>query len=81
MARDEKLIRRMKQSPKSFRFEEIDGFLRRQGFEADQPQGGSSHYTYRRADGTKITVVRPHGGGEKHVHPQAIKTIVRTLDL
>jgi len=33
MARDDKIIQKMKQSPKNIRFEEVDTFLRRRGFE------------------------------------------------
>jgi predicted RNA binding protein YcfA (HicA-like mRNA interferase family) len=80
MAGDERLIRKMKQGPKNIRFEEVDGLLRRQGFEVGQPEGGSSHYTYRREDGINITVVKPHGN-KKTVHPKAIRQILGLLEL
>lgn len=80
MSRDDKIIRKMKQSPRNIRFEEIDGFLRRRGFEAMQPRRGGSHYTYRRADGLKITVARPHGG-KKTVNINTVEQVLEELDL
>ena len=79
MSRDDKIIRKMKQSPRNVRFEEINGFLKRQGFEVTQPRKGSSHYTYRRADGLKITVARPHGG-KKTVNINTVEQVIEILD-
>ena len=79
MARDEKLIARMKQSPRNIRFSEVDRFLKRQGFEARQR--GSSHVIYKREDGTRLGVVKPHGGGDDAVDPAAIAKILDTLEL
>lgn len=77
MVRDDKIIRKMKQSPRNVRFEELDGFLRRQGFAGTQR---GSHVQYRREDGTRFSVVRPHGG-EKTVNQNAVREIVETLGL
>lgn len=46
ITRKEKLIRKIKNNPKSVKFEEIDKILVDMGFERRQPSGGSSHYTY-----------------------------------
>lgn len=78
MARDEKLIRRMKQNPRGVRFEEMDGFLRRRGFEATQR--GTSHVQYRREDGVRFSIVRPHGG-KNTVNQNAVKEILERLEL
>ncbi len=78
MARDEKLIARMKHSPRNIRFSEVDRFLKRQGFEARQR--GTSHVIYKREDGTRLQVVKPHGGDDT-VDPAAIARILGTLDL
>lgn len=66
---------------RSVRFEEIDGFLARQGFERKQPRGGGSHYVYKREDdGLRFTIVRPHGD-RKTVHKAAIEEILEKLGL
>jgi predicted RNA binding protein YcfA (HicA-like mRNA interferase family) len=80
LSRDDKIVSKMKQSPRNVRFEELDGFLRRRGFEAAQPRGGGSHYTYRRADGLKITVARPHGG-KKTVNVNTVEQVLEELEL
>lgn len=46
ISRKEKLIKKMKNNPKSIRFEELDKILNDVGFSCRQPKGGSSHYTY-----------------------------------
>lgn len=80
MSRDDKIIRKMKQSPRNIRFKEIDGFLRRQGFERRQPRKGSSHYFYFREDGIRFTITMPHGG-KKTVDPAAVNTVLTELGL
>ncbi len=77
MSRDEKIVRKMKQSPRNIRFEEMDGLLKRQGFEATQR---GSHVQYRRADGTRFSIVRPHGTN-KTVNQNAVKEVLDTLGL
>jgi predicted RNA binding protein YcfA (HicA-like mRNA interferase family) len=78
VSRDDKIVRRMKQSPRNIRFEDLDGFLRRQGFEGTQR--GSSHVQYRREDGVRFSVVRPHSG-DKTVNQNAVKEILERLEL
>ena len=80
MSRDDKIIRKMKQSPRNVRFEELDRFLKGRGFEVTQPRRGGSHYTYRRADGLKITVARPHGG-KKTVNVNTVEQVLEELEL
>ena len=77
MSRDDKIIRRMKQSPRNIRFEEIDSFLRRQGFEGTQR---GSHCQYRREDGVRFSLVKPHGA-DKTVNQNAVKEILERLEL
>lgn len=77
MSRDEKIVGKMKQSPRNVRFEELDGFLKRQGFESRQR--GTSHVVYKRP-GTRLTVVRPHGG-KKTVDPAAVAEVLARLNL
>lgn len=77
MARDEKLIAKMKQSPRNIRFTELDSFLKRRGFEATQR---GSHVQYRGPEGVRFTIVRPHGS-EKTVNRNAIKEVLEELEL
>lgn len=77
MARDDKIIRKMKQSPKNVRFEELDAFLDRRGFKGT-PRG--SHVQYRHENGTRFSVVKPHGDN-KTVNQNAIREIVERLGL
>jgi predicted RNA binding protein YcfA (HicA-like mRNA interferase family) len=46
ITKKEKLLSRIKNNPKTVKFEEIDKLLLDVGFERRQPSGGSSHYTY-----------------------------------
>jgi predicted RNA binding protein YcfA (HicA-like mRNA interferase family) len=80
MSRDDKLLRKMRQSPRNIRFSELDGFLRRQGFKRRQPRKGGSHYFYSREDGVRFTIVMPHGD-QKTVDPAAIDEVLEQLDL
>jgi predicted RNA binding protein YcfA (HicA-like mRNA interferase family) len=77
VSRDEKVIRRMRQSPKNIRFEELESFLQRQGFEGTQR---GAHVQYRREDGMRFSVVKPHSG-EKTVNQNAVKEILERLEL
>lgn len=73
-----KFVEKMKRSPRNIRFDELDRFLQAEGFAA-APQGGS-HVVYRREDGAKVTIVRPHGGA-KTVHVAAVKQVLRILEM
>ncbi len=52
MTKKEKLLQKIKNNPKSVRFQEMDKILREVGFERRQPSRGSSHYTYNYKDKT-----------------------------
>jgi len=58
MSKLEKLLQRIKNNPKTVRFEELDKILRHRGYECSQPRGGSSHYTYRKAGSRSLTIPR-----------------------
>lgn len=53
----QKLLNRVRNNPKTVRFEELDKILISEGFKKRQPRGGSSHYTYTK--GNRILTV-PH---------------------
>lgn len=42
----EKLLKAIKNNPKTVKFEDLDKILVQVGFRVTQPGGGSSHYTY-----------------------------------
>jgi len=77
MSRDDKIICKMKESPRNVRFEELDGFLKRQGFKGTQR---GSHVQYRREDGMRFSIVRPHGSN-KTVNQNAIREVLERLEL
>jgi predicted RNA binding protein YcfA (HicA-like mRNA interferase family) len=72
-----KLLRSILKNPKHVRFEEIDKLLKEFGFEVAQPQGGSSHYVYRKNGYRPIVIPfkRPF------VREFYIKDIIKILNL
>ena len=58
MSKLEKLLQRIKNNPKSVRFEELNKILLNAGYERFQPRGGSSHYNYRKIGKESITIPR-----------------------
>ena len=50
MSQLEKLLLRIKNNPKTVRFDELDKILKRLDFEVRQPKGGSSHYIYTKGN-------------------------------
>jgi predicted RNA binding protein YcfA (HicA-like mRNA interferase family) len=78
MTRSDKLVDKMRNSPGSIRFEQVEGLLRAEGFVLFNQRG--SHCTYHRSDSKVLTVVRPHGG-HKTCHPQDIRRLLEVLGL
>ena len=76
MARREKLIDKMRNSPGNIRFSEVDALLKYEGFVLFNQRG--SHCTYHQADGRVLTIVKPHGG-RKTCHPSDIKKLLKVL--
>ena len=56
MSKLEKLLQRIKNNPKTVRFDELDKILVNTGYERFQPRGGSSHYTYRKHGRNPLTI-------------------------
>ena len=77
MTQREKLIEKMRNSPGSIRFSEVDSLLKHEGFVLFNQRG--SHCTYHRSDGRLLTIVKPHGG-RKTCHPSDIRKLLRQLD-
>jgi predicted RNA binding protein YcfA (HicA-like mRNA interferase family) len=76
MSRREKLLAKMKASPGSIRFSEVEALLRHEGFVLFNARG--SHRTFHRADGRVLTLVRPHGR-RNTCHPDDIRKILEAL--
>jgi predicted RNA binding protein YcfA (HicA-like mRNA interferase family) len=76
MGRREKLLEKMRRSPQSIRFGEVQALLRYEGFVLFNRRG--SHCTYHRADGRLLTVVRPHGK-RKTCNPEDVRKILEAL--
>ena len=77
MRRREKLVEKMRRSPKNIRFGEVEALLRYEGFVLFNRRG--SHCTYHRADGRLLTIVRPHGR-RKTCHPEDIRKLVEARE-
>lgn len=71
----EKLLEKIRRNPKSVRFAELDLVLRRAGFTRSQPQGGSSHYVYRKGP-RKLTV--PYR--QPHILEAYVKRAIKLLE-
>ena len=78
MTRREKLLQKMRNSPGSIRFSEVEAVLRAEGFVLFNQRG--SHRTYHHPDGKLLTIVRPHGG-RKTCHPYDICKLLEVLGL
>lgn len=76
MSRRAKLIEKMRNSPGSIRFSEVDALLRYEGFVLFNQRG--SHCSYHRADGRLITIVRPHGQ-RTTCHPLDVRKLLEVL--
>ena len=51
-----KLLERIKNNPKTVKFDELDKILLHEGYERSQSHGGSSHYQYRKSGKNLITI-------------------------
>ena len=77
MSKWEKLLQRIKNNPRTVRFEELDKILRHEDYEPSQPRGGSSHYTYRKAGSKMITIPRQI----PYVNECYVRDVLETLGL
>lgn len=75
MSQFEKLLLRIRNNPKSVKFEELKKILTKYGYECTQPSGGSSHYTFRK-NGTILTVPK-HGAYVKEIY---VRHVIAALD-
>ena len=66
MSKFEKLLERIKNNPKTVRFEELEKILLRYGFKESQSGGGSSHYIFKK--GEQVFTIPRHGQFVKAVY-------------
>lgn len=78
MSRREKLIEKMRRTPRNIRFGEVDSLLRYEGFVLFNKRG--SHRTYHHVDGRLLTIVVPHGR-RKTCSPADIQKLFEVLGL
>src|SRR5947209_7486635 len=77
LSRREKLLAKMRNSPQSIRFGEVQSLLSYEGFVLFNRRG--SHCTFHRADGRLLTIVRPHAS-RSTCHPNDIRRILEALE-
>ena len=75
MSKLEKLLQRIKNNPKTVRFEEIEKILVYHGFNESQSGGGSSHYIFKKKD---ISVTIPRHG--KFIREIYVKIAIAALE-
>ena len=76
MSKREKLLEKIRNNPRSVRFEEIDLLLEQSGFRRRQASKGSSHYFYIHGM-YNISIARR----TPYLHPKAVKDVLDTLAL
>lgn len=77
MSKLEKLLQRIKNNPKTVRFEELDKLLINAEYERSQSRGGSSHFIYRKQNEEPITI--PYR--KPYVHEAYVRIVIRALNL
>ena len=74
MSKWEKLITRLKSLSKDMRFSELQKVLESYGYEMKGTSSGSSHFTFRKAGCTPITI--PKHESIKTVYVKMVKEII-----
>jgi len=75
MSKFDKLLQKIRNSPKQVRFEELDKILIRESFTRRQPRKGSSHYTYTKGS-VRVTV--PYN--QPHIGEAYVKLAIKALE-
>lgn len=76
MSKWDKLLTRICSLSKELRFDELRKVLESYGYEMSAPRSGSSHYTFRKAGCTPITI--PRHEPIKKVYVEMVKQIVES---
>ena len=74
MSQWNKLLERIRSLSNDLRFAELQKVLENYGYEMKQPNGGSSHYTFRKAGCSPITI--PKHQPIKKVYVLLVKAVV-----
>lgn len=74
MSKWEKLLARILSLSKDIRFDELRKVLESYGYEMKAPRGGSSHFTFRKAGCSPITV--PKHEPIKRIYVEMVRDIV-----
>ena len=76
MSKWEKLLERIVSLSKDMRFDELRKVLESYGYEMKAPNGGSSHYTFRKRGCAPITI--PKDAPIKRTYVQMVKEVVES---
>ena len=76
MSKWEKLLTRICSLSKDLRFDELSGVLESYGYVKNAPNGGSSHYTFRKPGCQPITI--PKHEPIKKVYVEMVKQVVES---
>ncbi len=76
MSQFDKLLSRIRLLDKNIRFEELRKVLESYGYVMEDPAGGSSHKTFRKAGRSKITI--PQHDPIKRAYVKLVKDIVES---
>ena len=71
-----KIVEKFFQYPKNIEFSDIKTLLEGFGYEARQPSGGGSHYIFRKAGSSHISVPKA-----KPVNQTYVKQVIKLLEL
>lgn len=74
MSQKEKLIQKLKNNPNNVRFEVIQNLLLSLGFTENQPNTGSSHYTY--VKGMNVITIPRH----KPLNKIYVKKVIKLIE-
>lgn len=72
----EKLLQKIKNNPKTVKFEDLEKILLKNGYKCNQPQGGSSHYTYRKKGKFPLTIPKK----SPYVKECYVKQVIESLE-
>lgn len=76
MSKWEKLLDRVTALSADIRFAELKGILESYGYEMRTPSGGSSHYTFRKAGKSPITI--PKHEPIKKIYIQMVRAVIES---
>ena len=76
MSQFEKLLQRIRNNPKTVRFEELEKILIRYGYVGKVPKGGFSHWTYRKKGKPPLTIPKK----EPYVKETYVKLVIQALE-